>query len=131
MHAFKRELRRGPEGKAGQVKSRRQAVAIALREAGAAHRMTLVAGVHAAAARWAADAREGEALMHDAVAALETRYPAGHPDLAGAWGLFGGLLASAHRPTEARPLLERALAWNDAHFGARDPRTVRVRLALK
>lgn len=36
MHEFKHgELKRGPEGKGGKVKSRRQAIAIALNEAGA------------------------------------------------------------------------------------------------
>src|SRR5262245_12307813 len=36
MHEFKHgELKSGPEGKAGKVKSRRQAIAIALKEAGA------------------------------------------------------------------------------------------------
>ena len=36
MHEFKHgELRSGPEGKGGEVKSRRQAIAIALSEAGA------------------------------------------------------------------------------------------------
>jgi hypothetical protein len=36
MHEFKHgELKRGPDGKGGPVKSRRQAVAIALEEAGA------------------------------------------------------------------------------------------------
>ena len=37
MHEFKHgELKSGPEGKAGKVKSRRQAIAIALKEAGTA-----------------------------------------------------------------------------------------------
>lgn len=41
MHEFKHgELRRGPEGKGGKVKSRRQAVAIALSEAGASKYQT-------------------------------------------------------------------------------------------
>lgn len=36
MHEFKHgELRSGPRGKGGKVKSRRQAIAIALKEAGA------------------------------------------------------------------------------------------------
>ena len=41
MHEFKHgELKSGPDGKGGKVKSRKQAIAIALSEAGASNRKT-------------------------------------------------------------------------------------------
>ena len=65
------------------------------------------------------------------LAALESRFPNGHPDLAAAWLTFGDLLRQNGRPTEARPLIEKAVAWRATHFGAADPRTADAERVLK
>jgi hypothetical protein len=80
---------------------------------------------------WAAgQASEGERLLRAGLAGLEQRFPDGHPDLATARFLLGEALARSGRAAEARPLLQSALKWRQAHLGPADPRTLAVRRAL-
>ncbi len=98
----------------------------------AGHPALGVARVHAGAAQWAAGApADGERLIRAGLAALEPRFPNGHPDLAAAWLAFGDLLRQDGRVADARPLLEKAVAWRQAHFGAADPRTGDAERVLK
>jgi hypothetical protein len=96
------------------------------------HPALAVVRVHAGAARWATgDPAGGERLMRDALAQLESRFPAGHADVAEARFLLATALAATGRRAEARPLLQQALAWRETHFGPGDPRTAAVRNALR
>jgi hypothetical protein len=61
---------------------------------------------------------------------MEREFADGHFDLATARFLLGEGLAGAGRWAEARPVLEGALQWRQAHLGPDDPRTVAVRQAL-
>ncbi len=91
------------------------------------HPALAVARVHAGAAQWSAGAgADGERLVRAGLATLEARFPNGHADLATAWLATGDLLRQSGRSAEARTLLQKALAWRKAHFGAADPRTVDV-----
>jgi len=96
------------------------------------HPALSVARVHGGAAQWAAGAAvDGERLVRTGVATLEARFPnGGHADLAAAWLVIGDLLTRSGRTAEARPFLQRALAWRETHFGAADPRTVDAAHAL-
>jgi tetratricopeptide (TPR) repeat protein len=101
------------------------------RSLGADHPVTLVARVHAGAALWAAGrADEGERELRAGTLGLEQKFPDGSYELAAAWFLRGEALARSGRPVEARPFLERALEWREAHLGPADPRTVAVRRIL-
>lgn len=44
--------------------------------------------------------------------------------------MLGQALVSSGRMAEARPFLQGALEWRQAHLGAADPRTEAVRRAL-
>ena len=96
------------------------------------HPALAVARVHAGAALWAAGApADGERLLRAGLAALEPRFPNGHPDLAAAWLALGTLLQQDGRRADARPLIEKAVRWRAAHFGAADPRTADAERVLK
>jgi hypothetical protein len=99
---------------------------------GEQHASTALARVHAGAARWAlGETAEGEGLARRGLASLEERFPHGHPQLAAARFIIGDLLGRSGRLLEARPLLQEALAWREAHFGPADPRTSVARQALQ
>ncbi|MFI5007278.1 MAG: tetratricopeptide repeat protein [Solirubrobacterales bacterium] len=121
--------RRGQAARAAEVGS--EALQHLQRFLGADHPVTLVARVHAGAALWAAGrADEGEPALRVGTLGLEQKFPDGSYDLATAWLLRGEALARSGRPVEARPFLERALEWRQAHLGPADPRTVAVRRIL-
>jgi hypothetical protein len=61
---------------------------------------------------------------------MERSFPDGHIDLANGRFLLGQALAGDGRAAEARPFLDAALRWRQAHLGPDDPRTLAVRRAL-
>jgi len=95
------------------------------------HPALAAARVHAGAAQWSAGAPDGERQIRAGLAVLERRYPDGHPDLASAWLTLGTLLAQSGRTLDARPLMEKAAAWRQAHYGSSDPRTAAAEAALR
>jgi len=108
-----------------------EALAILEGSAGPRHAATDLARVHAGAALWGAGrAGEGERQLRAGVLGLERSFPAGHHDLATARFLLGEALARGGRGAEARPLLQAANAWRQAHLGPDDPRTAAVRRVL-
>ena len=95
------------------------------------HPSVALARVHAGAAEWlAGDSAAGDRLMRAGLAELEKRFPEGHHDLATASFIVGDALRESQRFGDARPLLQRAFTWRQAHFGADDPRTAAARRAL-
>ena len=88
------------------------------------HPATALARVHVGAALWASgQAATGERQLRDGLQRLERAFPAGHFDLASAQLQLGEALARSGRGPEARPLLQAALEWREAHLGPTDPRT--------
>jgi len=80
------------------------------------HPALAVARVHTGAAQWAAGSpAEGERLIRTGLATLESRFPNGHADLATAWLTYADLLKESGRAVDARPYLQKALAWRQAH----------------
>jgi tetratricopeptide (TPR) repeat protein len=111
--------------------SGREAAAIQVRVSGEENPRLALYRAHTGAALCAAGQREeGERLLRDAVAALQRAFPDGHFDLATGLFLLGEALMNSGRAAEARPLLQRALEWRQAHLGPGDPRTVIVRTVL-
>jgi len=101
-------------------------------ERGEEHPAVTLARVHYGAALWAAgQAAEGERLLRAGLVDLEHEFPDGHFDLASARFLLGEALAKSGRVAEARPLLQQALEWRQAHLGPADPRTAAVGRALQ
>jgi Family of unknown function (DUF6496) len=101
MHEFKHgELKSGPDGKGGKVKSRKQAVAIALNEAGASNEKSSAENKRSLAHTKAKEAR-GETAMQEkegkrAKTRTELEEMARHRDIKG-------------RSKMTKPELERAL----------------------
>jgi hypothetical protein len=109
----------------------REALPLVDRGLGEDHEATAVARVHAGAARWSIGRTAGgEQLLRAGLARLETQFPGGHPDLATARFILGDALRQRRRSLEARPLLQSAFSWRQAHFGPADPRTTEARHAL-
>jgi serine/threonine-protein kinase len=88
----------------------------------AQHPALAVARVHAGAAQWAAGApADGERLIRAGLALLESRFPNGHADLATAWLTYADLLRQSGRAADARPLVQKALAWRQTHYALAKP----------
>jgi tetratricopeptide (TPR) repeat protein/tRNA A-37 threonylcarbamoyl transferase component Bud32 len=113
------------------VELAREAVSMQEHSTGEEHPQIAIYRARAGAALWAAGQRdEGERLLRQGVTGMERSFPDGHIDLANGRFLLGQALAGDGRAAEARPFLDAALRWREAHLGTGDPRTLAVRRAL-
>jgi serine/threonine-protein kinase len=121
--------RRGDPARA--VDLGRQALALQQGGSGEDTLAVALARIHAGAALCSTgQGEEGERLLRAGVAWIERAYPSGHFDLATGRLLLGEALLGSGRAPEARPFLQAAFDWRQAHLGRTDPRTLAARQAL-
>lgn len=109
----------------------KEAIAVQGQSAGENNLLMALARVHTGAALCATgQSDEGERLLRTGVEWLEHAFPNGHFDLATGRFLLGQALVSSGRIADARPFLQGALDWRQAHLGPNDPRTAVVLQSL-
>ncbi len=118
--------RRGQATRAAELGQ--EAIAVQGQSAGENNLVMALARVHTGAALCASgQIDEGERLLRTGVEWLERTFPNGHFDLATGRFLLGQALVGRGRLADARPFLQGALEWRQAHLGPADPRTEAVR----